>query len=561
MNSLGEASGGRPTTLADYQAIFLRRKWIVIALALVAALTSYALTAIQSPLYKAEAQVRVNTTNIVAAVTGVNIGSAFGDPTRFLATQANVARDRKLAELVVEKAGVPGMTADKFLAESSATPQTDVDVLDLAVTDPSTGTATRLATTYAEQFKAYAIDLQTAEINATLTAVENQLRPLRAAGATTSPKFQELSLQESLLIAVGKGLAGNITASPAEGASKIRPRPKRAAILGGLLGLALGIGLAFLAEALDKRVRSEGEIEETLDVPLLARVPPPMRRLQNENRLVMLDEPTGIHAQTFRRLRTSIDFVNFEREARMIMVTSALPREGKSTTAANLAVALARAGRSVILVDLDLGRPSLHSFFDIGSDHGFTDVVVRRTTLSEAIRPIALPGGVSRLTASSYGRPAPSRTGNGRANAECILNVLPAGTIPPAADEFLESDGVSAVLEGLSGQFDVVLLDTGPLLAVGDVMALSAKVDAMLVVTRLGIHRRQLEELARQLHNCRAPILGFVLTGTPHGDSYGYGYGYDSRVPEVWQEADGRPSDRSQPALPDSGSGKVRDER
>lgn len=212
---MGEASGGRPATLADYQAVFLRRKWIIIGLTLVAALTSYTLTARQSPLYQAKAQVRINTTNIVAAVTGVSTGTAFGDPTRFLATQANVARDRKLAELVVEKAGIPGMTTGKFLGESGAAPQTDADVLDLGVTDPSAGTATRLATTYAEQFKAYAIDLQTAEINNTLAAVEKQLGPLRAAGDTTSPKFQELSTQESLLIAVGKGLAGNISASPA----------------------------------------------------------------------------------------------------------------------------------------------------------------------------------------------------------------------------------------------------------------------------------------------------------------------------------------------------------
>jgi succinoglycan biosynthesis transport protein ExoP len=538
---VGEVSEDRPATLAEYQAIFRRRKWIIILLPLVAASTSYMLTAMQSPLYKAKAQVRINTTNIVAAVTGVSTGSAFGDPTRFLATQANVARDRKLAELVVEKAAVPGMRADTFLAESSAAPQKDVDVLDLAVTDPTAGTATRLATTYAQQFKVYAIKLQTAEINAALAEVERQLGPLRAAGATTSPKFQELSTQESLLIAVGKGLAGNITSSPAEGASKVRPLPKRAGILGGLLGVALGIGLAFLAEALDKRVRSEQEIEETLGVPLLGRVPRPTRRLQRENRLVMLDEPMGIHAQTFRRLRTSLEFVNFERRARMIMVTSALPGEGKSTTAANLAVALARAGRRVVLVDLDLRRPFLQSFFDIGSGGGFTDVVVKRTRLSQAIRSIALPGA-GRLTAdpSSNGHPsAPSqRANNGPANAECILNVLPAGTIPPAADEFLESDSVSAVLEDLSEQFDVVLLDSAPLLAVGDVMALSAKVDAIVVVTRLGIHRRQLEELARQLRNCRAPILGFVLTGVSHGDSYSYGYGYDPRAYEFRREAD-----------------------
>lgn len=154
---------------------------------------------------------------------------------------------------------------------------------------------------------------------------------------------------------------------------------------------------------------------------------------------------------------------------------------------------------------------------------------------------------MGRLTADPQidGRPPePSRTAtNGRANAECILNVLPAGTIPPAADEFLESDGVSAVLEELSQQFDMVLLDTAPLLAVGNVMASSASVDAIVVVTRLGIYRPQLKELTRQLNNCRAPILGFVLTGTSHRESYGYGY--DARVSEVPQRAD-RPAERTQ---------------
>jgi Mrp family chromosome partitioning ATPase len=235
----------------------------------------------------------------------------------------------------------------------------------------------------------------------------------------------------------------------------------------------------------------------------------------------------GVHAQTFRRLRTSLEFATLEREAGMIMVTSALPREGKSMTVANLAVALARAGRRVLLVDLDLGRPSLQSFFDFDSDRGFTDVVVNRTRLSEAIRSVTLPGqGPIVADRLSYGR-SPASSGmnnNGGANAECILNVLPAGTIPPAPDEFLETDRVAGLLNELYGQFDLVLLDTAPVLPVGDVIALSAHVDGIVVVTRLGIYRRQLEELARQLRNCRAPALGFILTGAPHGDSYGYDY-------------------------------------
>jgi Mrp family chromosome partitioning ATPase len=412
------------------------------------------------------------------------------------------------------------MTADRFLGISTAASQANADILDLSVTYPSAAGATLLTNTYANEFKAYRTGLQMDNIRAALVTLPQYERQLKV---------------------VGNALANNTTVQTAGGAAQVRPRPKRNAILGALLGLVVGIGLAFLAEALDRRVRTEKEIEEILDIPLLGRIPPPGRALRRANRLVMLVEPTNVHAQTFRRLRTSLEFVNFEQGAQTILVTSALPREGKSTTVANLAVAMARAGRRVAVADLDLRRPFLHAFFATGSDHGFTDVVINRTKLARAVRPIALPGS-SFLSAGHSQNGSSAAAGaatNGRGDVESVLHVLPAGSIPPAADEFLESERVSAVLDDLSDQFEVVLLDAPPLLAVGDVMSLSTKVDAIVVVVRLGIHRRQLEELARQLHACRAPALGFVLTGASHGDSYSYGYGYDERVYEDdRQEAD-----------------------
>jgi Mrp family chromosome partitioning ATPase len=258
----------------------------------------------------------------------------------------------------------------------------------------------------------------------------------------------------------------------------------------------------------------------------------------------MLSEPRSVHAETFRRLRTSLEFINFDRSARTIMVTSAGPREGKSTTVANLAVAFAKAGRRVSLVDLDLRRPFLHCFFRVRGDQGITDVVVNRVELDSAVRPLALPAGATfGKSQARNGRPPASNEAdgsNGRSEAEGVLHLLPCGTIPPAADEFLESERVSGVLEDLSNHFDMVLVDAPPLLAVGDVMTLSTKVDAIVVVTHLGIHRRQLHELARQLQNCKATILGFVLTGVSHGDSYSYGYGYDPHVYDARQEAERR---------------------
>jgi succinoglycan biosynthesis transport protein ExoP len=545
VNSPGEAFADRPATLADYLAILRRRKWIVITLPLVAAVVAYGMSARQSALYKASSEVRFDLTNPATQISGIQ-SPAIGNDT-FLPTQATIARERELADRVGAAAGIPGLTPDRFLSESSASPRSDATILDLSVTDPSPSNAAALANAYAHEFKSYKAELDTATIKQQISKYQRTINAFRARG-DTGPIFQALLAKKLDLETQGNLLANNVHVNQeAEGAAKIRPSPRRNAIIGGLLGLVLGIGMAFLLEALDKRVRSEHAVEGALGLPLLGRVPRPGRRLRDANKLVMLEEPASVHAQTFRRLRTSLEFVNFERGARTIMVTSAMPREGKSTTVANLAVALARAGRRVAIADLDLRRPFLHSFFDTGGDHGFTDVVVDRVKLDRAIRPFALPGAGHLATAeSANGRHSmtPGSATNGRADVGCVLSVLPAGSLPPAPDEFLESERVSTVLEDLSERFDLVLVDAPPLLAVGDVMTLSTKVDAIVVVTRLGIHRRQLEELARQLQKCRAPALGFVLTGASHGDSYSYGYGYDQRVFDVPDEAES-PAERT----------------
>jgi Mrp family chromosome partitioning ATPase len=506
-----------------------------------AAIAAYSASVTQSPVYKADGEVLFQLSNIPVQLANLGPGLLLSDP-NYMTTQADIAGSPELAEKVIAEAGVPGVSVGEFLADSSATPQAETNILKLSVSSSSSAKAVRLVNSYADEFTRYRADLYMRPINELLRKYHSQIDSMRARGLSGTTTFAGLVEKRNNLELFGPQLANNsIVLHQAAAASQISPRPRRNAILGGLLGLVLGVGLAFFAEALDKRVRSEQEIEETLGIPLLGRVPRPSRRLLKGNRLVMLAEPTSVHAQTFRRLRTSLEFVNFEQGARTIMVTSALPREGKSTTAANLAVALARAGRRIAIADLDLRRPFLHSFFDTGSDHGFTDVVVNRVKLDRAIRAVALPGsGHLAAAQSANGRPSTARGGpdNGRGGVECVLGVLPAGSIPPAADEFLESERVSTVLESLSDRFDLVLIDAPPLLAVGDVMTLSTKVDAIVVVTRLGIHRRQLDELARQLQKCRATILGFVLTGASHGDSYSYGYGYDQRVFDVVEEAE-----------------------
>jgi non-specific protein-tyrosine kinase len=212
-----------------------------------------------------------------------------------------------------------------------------------------------------------------------------------------------------------------------------------------------------------------------------------------------------------------------DRDVRTIMVTSALEREGKSTTVANLAVAFARAGKRVALVDLDLRRPVLARFFGLKGP-GLTNVALGHAPLEEALTQIVIadPPPLRRRAA-----PAGGGNGNGNRTGELsgLLEVLPSGPIPPDPGEFVSSPALGVTLQALRERCDVVLVDAPQSLRVGDAIALSSRVDGIVVVARSKALRRQtLAELNRQLATMGAPALGLVVTGEAEGDGYAVGF-------------------------------------
>jgi capsular exopolysaccharide synthesis family protein len=308
---------------------------------------------------------------------------------------------------------------------------------------------------------------------------------------------------------------------------KIRPQPKRTAMFAIALALVLAIGLAFLAEAVDTRVRVVDEIGRRLGLPLLARLPKRRRRRRLKlfpgqeapspslsPTLVMLENPTGVEAEGYRVLRANLDFVNPEGRAQSIMVASALEGEGKSEMVANLALAFARSGRRVALVDLDLRRPTLHRLFELSGSHGVADVAAGVVELDEALVRVPLERRFNDYPIA----------GNNPHDPSAILEVLPAGSVSPDAGEFIGGQALDEILQGLRDRTDLILVDTPAMLRVGDAMAVSTHVDALLVVVRhKAIRRPILTELRRVLDACPAPKLGFVVT---HADNELGGYGY-----------------------------------
>jgi non-specific protein-tyrosine kinase len=301
----------------------------------------------------------------------------------------------------------------------------------------------------------------------------------------------------------------------------VQPRPVHRALIGLALGIALGLALTLLWEALDIRVRTAEEVAEHLGLPLLARIPPIPRRLRDQERLVLLRDPDGVLAESFRILASNLDFVKLDRNIRLIMVTSGTFAEGKSTVAANLAATLARAGRRVAIIDLDLRRPTVASFFGVEAEPGVTDVALNRVSLNDALVTVAVgePGEERGGTGKEQGP-------NGSRNVYGVLEVLPSGPIPPNPGEFIALQPIHRLLEALRERVDMVVIDAPPMIQVGDAITLSGWADGLIVVSRLGAGRRPLlTELRRVLRTCPAHELGVVVTGVESGEGAAAYYG------------------------------------
>jgi succinoglycan biosynthesis transport protein ExoP len=502
-------------SIRDYARLLLRRKWIVLGAIVLLPAIAVTLALRQPAVYRSTATVATKEGNLAAIVSGIQDNSFYADPNRLAQTQIHLAETPLVAARVLKRARIEG-DPNALLGATAITADPNADILAFTVADHDRNRAEHLANAYAKEYTILRAQLDTQSLRQARSDILKRVAELEAEGrgayaSSLNAKVDQLQTLQEL-----QG-SNAVIARPAENASQIAPRPKRDGVIGLALGLILGLGLAFLRDALDTRVRAAEVVAARLGLPLLARIPEPPRKLQRAEELVLFKEPTSVRSEAFRMLRTNMEFAALDRDMRSIMITSALEREGKSTTIANLAVVAARAGKRVVLIDLDLRRPRIDKFFKLEGQPGLTNVVLGHATLEEATARVAISG-------DGPGTPA---AGNGHARVDGILDVIPSGPIPPDPGEFVATTALANILETLAYRYDLVLIDAPPVLHVGDALTLATKVSALLIVTRLPAMRRPiLNELSRVLDTCPTPKLGFVLSGAHTDGGYGQGYYY-----------------------------------
>ncbi|MGN8132649.1 polysaccharide biosynthesis tyrosine autokinase [Paenarthrobacter sp. 22069] len=277
------------------------------------------------------------------------------------------------------------------------------------------------------------------------------------------------------------------------------PNTRLNLILGLALGLALGIVVAVLRHSLDTKIRGENDLRKVTEHPLLGRIS--FDHDATKKPLLTQSGPQGPRAEAFRQLRTNLQFANISGQAKTILVTSSLPGEGKSTTATNLAIAIAQAGQSVCLVDADLRRPMVNEYLGLDRNVGLTTALLDSTYMDDVLQP--------------WG--------------DDNLYVLTSGQIPPNPSELLGSKEMSQLLDELESAFDIVIIDAPPLLPVTDAAVLSRHGAGVLLV--VGAQKLRTQDLAKSitaLDMVKSKILGVVLNRLPAKGPDAYAYGYYS---------------------------------
>lgn len=458
--------------LRRYLQAIRKNWWIVVVLVLAFSGGAYYYSKRQTPIYASHLTFYVGTPSITD--TTANSTNQFAQD-RAISYAELVSTDR-VAELVVNSTHLP-LTPAQVSQKISAAAQLNTVIIDVTVKDPSPSRAEEIA-------------------GAVGTVFPGLVRQLDSTNTKSSP------------------VKLSVVSGPTAARSPVSPRTKLIVGLGFVIGLLVGLAVAAVRELLDVSVRTAEALAELSQVPVLGTVA--FDSTVKSEPLVINRHALSPRAEALRQVRTNLEFLDATSPARLVVVTSSVGSEGKTTTACNLAIVIAEAKHSVLLIEADLRRPAASDLLGLERGVGLSTVLSGQVDLDDAIQ----------------------RWGSGD------LSVLPSGLIPPNPSELLGSVRMTELLKQVRSQFDFVLIDTPPLLPVTDAAVIAASADGVLLVFRHGKTRRaQLLEAMRALTAVHARVLGTVLNMRPtrRRDRRGYAAYYhrpaSRRSGRAWRPA------------------------
>jgi capsular exopolysaccharide synthesis family protein len=448
--------------LSDYARI-LRRNWILIVAAVLSGVLTGGLASVLTPpTYTAETQLFVAIQSS-GSIQELQQGNTFSQAR--VQSYVKTVDSPVVLQPVIDSLGLR-QSADQLATHVKATTDVNTVLIDIAVDDKSPTMAAAIAHAVADSLVA---------------AVDSLEKPK---GGGTSP----------VALSVIKPASAPATPSA--------PNTRTNLVLGLFVGLVLGIAGAVLRTTMDNRIRGEADLRRVTASPLLGGI----AFDQDATRKPLLTQtgPQSPRAESFRQLRTNLQFANVSGRARSVLVTSSLPGEGKSTTATNLAISLSQAGHSVCLVDADLRRPMINEYLGLERNAGLTTALIGHASVEDLLQP--------------WG--------------DDNLYVLTSGRIPPNPSELLGSGEMRGLIAALESDFDTVIIDAPPLLPVTDAAVLSQHVGGVVIVVgSQKIRTPDLEKTFSALEMVGASVLGVVMNRLPVKGPDAYAYTYYSNSP------------------------------
>jgi succinoglycan biosynthesis transport protein ExoP len=492
---------------ADLEGVlraFRRRWWVPLVFWVLVVGSCLGLSVSQEKEYSATAGLLFRDPGLDQKLFGTTFVAQSRDPTRDAATNVKLVSLDVVAERTARL--IRGFTADEISEKVKASAEGQSDVVSVVATDPIPVRARNVANTYAQQYIAFRRDADRAKIREAERLVQQRLAALPpqaragAEGRSLSERADQLRVLASLQ--TGNAELVQVAQTPTSPSS---PKVARNLVLAGVLGLLLGIAATLLLHRLDRRLRDPDELEEAFGLPVIGAIPRSAAFARGKSHI----EIAHGEAEAFRLLRARMRYFNVDREVRTVLIVSAVPADGKTTVAVHLAAAAASSGARALLLEADLRRPAVSQRVGSVASVGLAEMLTHGAELPDVLREISIQSGSADPTA-----------------AHASFDLITAGFPPPNPHELIESKRMAELLQELSSDYDLVVIDTPPLLSVSDAIPLIGRVDGVLIVSRLGATTSDAaRRLASELKGLNAPVLGVVANGLrTRAQAYYYGY-------------------------------------